>query len=664
MALRLEQSTDRLEVTLPAALTISAGAFSLGILFKRLNDPDTFAQVVALADSYAGSVRLGLEFDEDGTTLQARGSGGYGGMTGYATGTEWLWCDLTRSGTTLRLRVHTMDGTKVHDATITHSTSYSTLDTILIGQTGNGLAALNGEVCNFKVVTGVAWSDEESRVEMRHFGIQKTGGTERYAFRLEDTTDTFAGLRAIPVPGQATAALTNTGVVDGASRPTALEPLGVYLRQFAHRQEDANVASTTVAVTFPANVQAGNLLDVNIGHSNTGSPTISGVADGLSNTYTDIPDCRAIDVSHSQTNNVWYAKNITGGACTITATITDSVPYRSIIATEWGGLDTSAPLDGKDGDALVGTAPQLTVVPTTPGQLCLVTFKDSLSSDIGTVTWQAGTQPIGPLTVSDATSQVDQVAAFYIRRVAHTYTEGITIPASRTVLTALRSYKAAVDYGMHDTFDRTNENPLSDGGEWAPLNGGLGNLKTVNSVEAVGVNNVQDGAMRRTGATTLNDQWAAGVMGGDLDCALLLRADGSGNAYGFVSLLSRWFRFTAGSWTSLQSDGSTWTAGDEMYAEVFGASPSTLAVWKNGVLWNAFADSTGPQSGGVPGGFVYSNGDRGILRSWAGGGLWEQLGGSGGGTTEVWSSILEWRAPSIGGTTSLAPGNFRGEFKS
>lgn len=221
MSVRLNGTTDKLTVTLGAAMTIGTGDVSMGIAFTRLSDLDNFSQVVVLADTTSGpSVRLGLEFDEDGTTLTARNSAGFGGMTGYATTADvWYWADVTRSGTTLRLRAFTMNGTKVHDATITHSTDYATLDAIVVGDSGNGTGAFDGEVCNFKVQTGVAWSDAESWAEAQAWLIQKSGGTDRHAFRLAVLDDSTAGLHSCT----STALFTNSGCVVGSSRPSCLE---------------------------------------------------------------------------------------------------------------------------------------------------------------------------------------------------------------------------------------------------------------------------------------------------------------------------------------------------------------------------------------------------------------------------------------------------------
>ena len=83
---------------------------------------------------------------------------------------------------------------------------------------------------------------------------------------------------------------------------------------------------------------------------------ISSVTDSLGNTYTLIDNVR--DTPNDSPGATYYAKNITGGACTITVSMTGSNYYQRVIAVEYSGLDTTAPLD-------VHTAVNDTTVSTT-----------------------------------------------------------------------------------------------------------------------------------------------------------------------------------------------------------------------------------------------------------------------------------------------------------
>jgi len=105
---------------------------------------------------------------------------------------------------------------------------------------------------------------------------------------------------------------------------------------------DDVATSTTIAATFVANVTAGNLIVVHVGHESASGTTVT-VADTLSNTYTEVNS--AFDSVNGQKGWMFYAKNITGGACTVTATISVTETARRIIIDEYSGLDTTAPLD-------------------------------------------------------------------------------------------------------------------------------------------------------------------------------------------------------------------------------------------------------------------------------------------------------------------------------
>lgn len=98
--------------------------------------------------------------------------------------------------------------------------------------------------------------------------------------------------------------------------------------------------STTTTCTFGSNTTAGNAIagfySVNDGSANT----ITSIA-GCSNTYTRVETI----TSGGDTTTWFYAQNITGGACTITATTSGASGYRSIIAHEVSGILTSGTLD-------------------------------------------------------------------------------------------------------------------------------------------------------------------------------------------------------------------------------------------------------------------------------------------------------------------------------
>jgi hypothetical protein len=632
----LIDGTNTYLATTVTTLTIGTGAYNVATMVCRKGTISAEADLFFIGvDRAATFPNVGLYFSAAGNTLV--GTYGSENTVGAYTLTldTWYWAVMSRAGTgagQARLRVFDMSGTKVHQTTGTDGGTYSAMDNVWYGESGMGYPTANVEVCNGKVHTGVEWSDEQCVVEMRHFDNQVTGGTDRIAIRLEDTTATYDGRIAIPKAGQSAITLTNSGAVNGASRPTILEPLGLRVRQVAHAPEtDGTTGASTRAIAFDANVLAGSVIDAIVGWGADPEDTSGySVADSLNGSHTHISACYKYNGTHHQTQTAFYFPNSVAGACTVTATFPSSRLYRSVYATEIAGvavapLDASASSDVAAATAQTGTA----VVATTIGQLVLTSWKDHSNSVIGVSSYQTGVQPLPCLT---GDTGIDQAVSFYIRRVAHTFTPTITLGVARDCFIATRTYKPLVVYGTGDSFERT-ENPLSDGGKWSAAGGGLANLQA-DGASAIGATASADAVMRRTdtGATGA-DQWVAAIVGGGSDFSVLVRCDASGNSVGF-HCGDRTMYFNAGAFTGITDYGGgygAWPSGTEVYVELFEAlGYSVMAVYQSGVLYHTELITNGPASGGAPGLFVYSNDYSGEARAWAGGGLWDLPGSSGG----------------------------------
>lgn len=135
------------------------------------------------------------------------------------------------------------------------------------------------------------------------------------------------------------------------------------------RRRQANVAyvqanveqndPTSLSLAFLANVTAGSLLIFFELHSNRtdiSTPALNPVAsvtDSLGNVYTrghanqidDLFNLVLYDTS------IWYAISASGGACTVTATLTAApqLVYNQKAVAEYTGVKQSAPLDGANG---------------------------------------------------------------------------------------------------------------------------------------------------------------------------------------------------------------------------------------------------------------------------------------------------------------------------
>jgi hypothetical protein len=117
----------------------------------------------------------------------------------------------------------------------------------------------------------------------------------------------------------------------------------------------ATLYTNSVAVPFTAPQTAGNLNVIVVGWSDTSS-TIASVADSNGNVYalaagpvsTAVPaPSTALQAGVSQA--IYYAKNITAGANTVTVTFNQNTAVQDVRIVEYSGLDPTNPLDTSSG---------------------------------------------------------------------------------------------------------------------------------------------------------------------------------------------------------------------------------------------------------------------------------------------------------------------------
>lgn len=144
-------------------------------------------------------------------------------------------------------------------------------------------------------------------------------------------------------------------------------------------------ATTSVAKAFTSNVVTDNLIVVGVSWGSAAVIESCIVTDTLGNTYMRLPNCNQIDATNQQQIAVFYARNITGGACTVTATFAGSRDNNGIAIAEYSGGDSYLSVDKSGGN-----------FQTAPG-----TGTDAVTSTAKT-TEQAGELIIGVYTDSSA----------------------------------------------------------------------------------------------------------------------------------------------------------------------------------------------------------------------------------------------------------------------
>jgi chitodextrinase len=114
-------------------------------------------------------------------------------------------------------------------------------------------------------------------------------------------------------------------------------------RSWAHRQTGArNSSAASNALAFGAATQSGDLIIVEVDWS-SGS-TFTSLSDSQGNVYTQIgaeQSSAAVGVK----SRLYYARNIKGGADTITSVVTGSPLYHELYIHEYSGLSATNPLD-------------------------------------------------------------------------------------------------------------------------------------------------------------------------------------------------------------------------------------------------------------------------------------------------------------------------------
>jgi hypothetical protein len=114
----------------------------------------------------------------------------------------------------------------------------------------------------------------------------------------------------------------------------------------------SSASRSTITVTYQAAQNAGDLNVVAIGWSNRAA-TIRSVTDTKGNTY-----ALAVGPTATGTQAIYYAKNVqaaTAGSNTVTVTLSTSAPWTDVRIVEYGGIDTTSPLDGAVAASGTGT---------------------------------------------------------------------------------------------------------------------------------------------------------------------------------------------------------------------------------------------------------------------------------------------------------------------
>ncbi|MEO7142930.1 MAG: Ig domain-containing protein [Bryobacteraceae bacterium] len=152
-------------------------------------------------------------------------------------------------------------------------------------------------------------------------------------------TPTAAGTSTV------TLSAANSGGTGYASLTLAIIPATSASISFVQATADKSSGNSSLAVSFPGNTAAGDLFLVAFDiDSNT---TTSTVKDSQGNVFTQVG--AQLTSPGGACSRVYYAKNIKGGADTVTITLSANSSWLDVYLTEYSGADRINPIDAQAG---------------------------------------------------------------------------------------------------------------------------------------------------------------------------------------------------------------------------------------------------------------------------------------------------------------------------
>lgn len=195
-------------------------------------------------------------------------------------------------------------------------------------------------------------------------------GQDSCTFSSTATSATVRTINVAAVVGTVERRITATVSIGSAAIvPTAWQDVATaaVTPAFVQNATQTPGSASSVATAFPVSQTAGNLNVVVIGFSGITS-TISSVTDTLGNSY---QVAAAMTRSSTESQVVYYAKNITAGSNTVTVNFNASTSFPDIRIAEYSGLDQLSPLTANisaTGTSAAASSGSLATSPT----LCLL----------------------------------------------------------------------------------------------------------------------------------------------------------------------------------------------------------------------------------------------------------------------------------------------------
>ncbi len=213
----------------------------------------------------------------------------------------------------------------------------------------------------------------------------------------------------------------------------------------------ASPGANSISVTLTSNVTAGNLIAVAVSYDNNqpGTATVlNSVTDTLGNTYVIVRTI--LTAGPAQKTSIAYAKNVAGGANTITANLSQTVCCKTIMVHEISGADLTAPLDGATGSGQGQVNPGTGANAVTSGNLTTtvngdyifgVTINDSNDASLVITAGTGETQQLSSLTAAGNAMMTEDKTQATAGAIASTFKFSVSV-ATTSAATLQMAFKA------------------------------------------------------------------------------------------------------------------------------------------------------------------------------------------------------------------------------
>ena len=202
------------------------------------------------------------------------------------------------------------------------------------GQTVSGTVIVSASASDN---VGIAWV--QFKVDGVAVGPQDTTSPYNYSLvttTLTNATHTITAVASDTSGNTTTSAAISFTVSNSSSKPISLVQI---------TPKAASASTSSISLSFASNTVAGDFLIVGFDYGTNATP--SSVTDSQGNVFTAVGvQLTSPGGSHSR---VYYAKNIKGGADTVTITLSAASAWLEVYLSEYSGVDPVNPIDAQAG---------------------------------------------------------------------------------------------------------------------------------------------------------------------------------------------------------------------------------------------------------------------------------------------------------------------------